>query len=183
MKDKTFYQFQVGDERLAVVSLGDSDEARAFFLNPEEFRLEGRGVSIRPRIIHALPRSLYVGPLDDGVKRTCWTSWRVTDFVFGLGDGKNAAPSDGVVVRETSRRDVRLAVARALVLGDHDVVGVAALLSLSGVRFAGLRASLALWRLRRAGVVEHDKDGVYRALPAPFTRRHDDHLRRAAYQP
>ena len=160
---KTFYQFEYrtafGQRGLvSVVSAGDEEEARAFLVNPEQGGLANIDVGLSPMCIHWVPDDMPVTPIDRCEARTCWSSWRVTDWVYDIGDGKSRAEADGVMMAfneidgDVKRVNVQLAVARALMVKELSFEELCAMFG-RRVWFVRARVFFALWRLARDGRV------------------------------
>lgn len=166
---KTFYQFRTADHaRVAVVSSGDEDAARAFLVDPKLGGLDAHSVGLSPCVVQGLPEDMRIEPLDAGKMPTCWAGWRVTDFVYGLGDGKRLSDADGIVVLFAEgdlgprTMNVRMACARALITRSATRDELVALCTRAGLSAARIRVAFALLVLRNAGRVT-ELEGVWMA--------------------
>lgn len=170
----TFYQFQYAEgggtpARVGVVTGGDEDAARAFLCDKQLGGLEPRWLALAPCVTHWLPVDMYAGPVTDGKMSACWAGWRITDWVYGVGDGKEPSRPDGLIVTRHSVDgdfngfDTRMAVMRMLITRDAAVGDIIDTLARAGMRFAGGRVRLALSALARAGRVTCGDDRICKA--------------------
>lgn len=170
---KTFYQFNYvqGDgkpHRVSVISAGDSEEAREFLVDPKLGGLANVDVGLSPMVTHWVPDDMSVLPIDRCEMRTCWSSWRVTDWVYGFGDGRRQPDADGVMMTfdeidgDVKRINLPMAVARRLMTKDATYTELCQLFAGKGLWFVGARVFAAVWRLGRTGRVTQSAFGVYR---------------------
>lgn len=163
---KIFYQFEVFDQggsrtRVSVVTSGDEDTVRDWLCDKRFGGLKSGDIALCPCVVHFLPDTMAIEPVDAGKMTCAWSSWRVTDYVYGLSDEADVcvrAKADGVIAThdgDHGAADVRLAVARALTYGERSTLELVNILARAGVRFARARTHWALFTLARAGRVAH----------------------------
>ncbi len=171
---KTFFQFDVIESdshgRVAVVSGGDHVVARDWLTDARFGGMGNDQVASHPRVVYELPSAMIIEPVDTGKMTSAWSSWRVTDYVYGLSDHVDdavRAQPDGIVMTHNHVEgdfkgcDVTMAVGRLLTQGYKNTSELVDIFRRHGVWFAGVRVRLALHELEASGRITRDDGRWY----------------------